>query len=346
MEFLKSLSRNLTVVKYLRLLNSGTVNRGRNLCVTVAIWPFDSGWIPWWIATICKKKKYQRKGASTNQLSQRILFGSLEWISLHFCIWLIEIPPIREHSVTRITPRIRLVRGEVWKGTLMVADLEQEDKSRRVRIPQRKSSTRRRWSRPNWGQFPKTADRQSKFIGRDQVLRTPTLTRYPSSRRSSRRPSWRIRPHQHSLYRDQRYPHQNCFEKHLRKLVVNLFNKQTYAVHYRWNQLLSWYRVCRRRLPCQARLVHHLQHHYRRQVQVQHRFQHWLNVRVQTSKHGETRGVTQPIKQCGRKRVSEQKLRIHDKYGETRYLAIFQEIFEDMMRRDADKDCEQVFHVT
>ena len=83
---------------------------------------------------------------------------------------------------------------EVWKGTLMVADLEQVDKSRRVRIPQRKSSTRRRWSRPNWGQFPKTADGQLKFIGGDQVLRTPTLTRYhPSSRRSSRRPSWRIR---------------------------------------------------------------------------------------------------------------------------------------------------------
>ena len=29
--------------------------------------------------------------------------------------------------------------GEVWKGTLMVADLEQVDKNRRVRIPQRKA---------------------------------------------------------------------------------------------------------------------------------------------------------------------------------------------------------------
>ena len=28
---------------------------------------------------------------------------------------------------------------EVWKGTLMVADLEQVDKNRRVRIPQRKA---------------------------------------------------------------------------------------------------------------------------------------------------------------------------------------------------------------
>ena len=31
-------------------------------------------------------------------------------------------------------------------------------------------------------------------------------------------------------------------------------------------------------------------------------------------------------------------LRIHDKYGETRN-------FEDMMRGDTDKDCEQVFDV-
>ena len=51
-----------------------------------------------------------------------------------------------------------------------------------------------RWSRPIWGQFPKTADGQLKIIGGDQVLRTPTLTRYhPSPRRSSRRPSWKIR---------------------------------------------------------------------------------------------------------------------------------------------------------
>ena len=46
--------------------------------------------------------------------------------------------------------------------------------------------------------------------------------------------------------------------------------------------------------------------------------------------------MTQPIKQCRRKRVSEQKLRVHDKYGETRY----------MMLGDADEDFGQVFNVT
>ena len=44
------------------------------------------------------------------------------------------------------------------------------------------------------------------------------------------RPKQEVIAHQHSLYRDQRYPHQNCFEKYLGKLVMNFFNKQTYAV--------------------------------------------------------------------------------------------------------------------
>ena len=54
--------------------------------------------------------------------------------------------------------------------------------------------------------------------------------------------------------------------------------------------------------------------------------QNQSNVRVRIDKYGETRVVTQPIKQCRRKRVSEPKLRIHDKYGETRIF-----FFEDMM---------------
>ena len=101
--------RKTTVQNSMGLLNSGTLNRGRNLCVTVATDHLTGGWIPWWIATICEK--YLRKGASTNQLSQRILFGSLEWLSLHLCFWPIEIPPIREHSINRNTLRIRLIRG-------------------------------------------------------------------------------------------------------------------------------------------------------------------------------------------------------------------------------------------
>ena len=63
----------------------------------------------------------------------------------------------------------------------------------------------------------------------------------------------------------------------------NVIRKTTYR---------SWSGV-HRLLLRQARLVHHLQHHYRTKVQAQHLFQHQLNVRVQTSKHGATRRLTQ-----------------------------------------------------
>ena len=43
MELLKSIRRHFTVQKDLGLLNSGTLNRGRNLCVTVAIYHLTVG---------------------------------------------------------------------------------------------------------------------------------------------------------------------------------------------------------------------------------------------------------------------------------------------------------------
>ena len=135
---------------------------------------------------------------------------------------------------------------EVWKGTLMVADLEQVEKNRRVRIPQRKAQREGGDLDQNWWQFQKPQMDNLQFIGGDQVLRTPTLTRYhPSSRRSSRRPSWRIR-RVSTTNQSKRSLHINtvCTEisdiltkiaskQILGKLVMNLFNKQTYAVYYR-----------------------------------------------------------------------------------------------------------------
>ena len=127
-------------------------------------WPLDGGWIPWWIATICEK--YLRKGASTNQLSQRI-----------FIWFVVEIPPISGHSIVRNTVRIRLVRR--WRSL------------------ERNSYGSRRWAggqkidaseffleklnakemiSPNLVTIPKTADGQLKIIEGDQVLRTSTST--------------------------------------------------------------------------------------------------------------------------------------------------------------------------
>ena len=63
-------------------------------------------------------------------------------------------------------------------------------------------------------------------------------------------------------------------------------------------------------------------------LKVGYQIQHQSNVRVRIDKHWETRTATQPIKQRRRKRVIEQNMRIHDKYGETRMYIVF----EDMMR--------------
>ena len=59
------------------MLNCGMLNRGRNLCVTVAN---DNSTVDGFHDELqLSAKKTQRKGASTNQLSQRVLFGSLKW---------------------------------------------------------------------------------------------------------------------------------------------------------------------------------------------------------------------------------------------------------------------------
>ena len=69
----------------------------------------------------------------------------------------------------------------------MVADFEQVTKIDASEFHDVKPNAKEMIS-PKFVTIPKTADGQLKFIGGDQVLRTPILTRYhPSSRRSSRR---------------------------------------------------------------------------------------------------------------------------------------------------------------
>ena len=126
----------------------------------------------------------------------------------------------------------------------MVADLSRWTKIDASEFHNMKLNAKKMIS-PKLVTIPKTADGQFKFIGGDQVPRTPTLTMYhPSSRRSSRRP-WRIRrvstnqQNKKSLHINTVFSEisdilaKNCFEKYLGKLVMNFFNKQTYAVCYR-----------------------------------------------------------------------------------------------------------------
>ena len=83
---------------------------------------------------------------------------------------------------------------EVWKGTLMIADLEQVDKIDESPFHNIKFNVKEMIS-PNLVTIPKYADGQLKFVEGDQVLRTSTSigVSVPRTRRSSRRLSWRIR---------------------------------------------------------------------------------------------------------------------------------------------------------
>ena len=116
-------------------------------------------------------------------LSKRCIDESVEsknyfwiagWLSLLFCFWPIEIPPIREYSITRNTARIRLVRGREilerspsWKQSL----------SRCTRWTRQNStlrgSTWRRWYCTNGDIESQSQMEQRIFLGGDQDLRSP-----------------------------------------------------------------------------------------------------------------------------------------------------------------------------
>ena len=120
--------RKPTVQNKMGLLNSGTLNRGRNLCVTAAI---DHLTVDGFHDELQLSAK-NTKGKALQRISwvKEFLFGSLEWISLQCSVSPTEILPIREHGITRNTPRIRLVRGR--------RSLERNS-SGSVRIPQHKA---------------------------------------------------------------------------------------------------------------------------------------------------------------------------------------------------------------
>ena len=127
----------------------------------------------------------------------------------------------------------------------MEADPEQVDKNRRVRIPQHKAQ-REGDDLALIGDNAKNCRWAIKIYWRRSGSENSNLDKVPSKFEEKFKmtflenqtgfhqpPKQEVIAHQHSLYRDQRYPHQNWFEKYLGKLVMNFFNKQTYAVYYR-----------------------------------------------------------------------------------------------------------------
>ena len=159
-----------------------------------------------------------------------------------------------------------------------------------------------RWTKIDASEFsnlvttPKTADGQLKFIGGDQVWELQPWQGTIQVRGEVQEdllgesdgfpPTTKAGGHCTSTQSIQRSAISSP------KLIRKVFNKQTYAVYYRQVALM---------VPGLSTMS---------SLSSLHQIQHQSNVRVRIDKHWETRTVSQPIR--------EQKLRIHDKYGETR----------------------------
>ena len=234
---------------------------------------------------------------------------------------------------------------EVWKGTLMVADLEQVDKIDASEFHNVKLNAKEMIS-PNLVTIPKTAD--------GQFLRTSTSigVSVPRTRRSSRRPSWRIRRvstnhqskkslHINTVYTEiseiltkiaSKISGKTCHEllqqADLRRLLqvktsccygswfINEFSLQLALINIHDN--LQDRKLIILRLP-QARLPHQPGHLQLCQAIM------WLD------KHGET---------CGDRFIW------FCRYVECCRTPFLSHNFEDMVREASDKDCEQVSIVT
>ena len=214
--------------------------------------------------------KYLRKGASTNQLSQWILFGSLEWLSLHFCFWSFEIPPIREHSFTRITPRIRLVRGRrslernsydsrPWAGGW----------NRRVRIPQRKAQRKgddlaqfgdnskdRRWTKKVYWRRSGSVNIHLESGQRTQDEEKFKKTFLENQTDFHQPPKQEVVAHQHSLFREQCYPHQKLLQKTCGKTCHELLQQADLRRLLQVKQVAFMVPVYQRVLPHACPLQH------------------------------------------------------------------------------------------
>ena len=117
---------------------------------------------------------------------------------------------------------------EVWKGTLMIADLEQVDKNRRVSIPQHKAQREgddlaefgnnswiRRWTikicRRRSGSENIHLDRGQRTQDEEKFKKT-----FLENQTGFHQPSKQeVVAHQHSLYREQCYPHQKIAPKNM-----------------------------------------------------------------------------------------------------------------------------------
>ena len=97
----------------------------------------------------------------------------------HLVHWLnITLSLRKKESLTWIVPRIRIVRGEIWKGDILVADIEELETMGASEIYLKRLNAKEVIFPKENGKciFP-VADGRIKFAGGDQDLRTSTLIR-------------------------------------------------------------------------------------------------------------------------------------------------------------------------
>ena len=246
--------------------------------------------------------------------------------------------------------------GEVWKGTLMVADLEQVDKNRRVRIPQRKAQREgydlaqiggnsqkpqvdnenlleeiRFWELQFWqGTTQVRGEGQEDLLGESDGF--PPTTRAGSHCTSTQ-----------ALHRDQRYPHQNCFKFFFGKTCHELLQQADLRRLLRVKEVAimvpglsttsSLSSLSTPTPPTSST------------QDVGGSIPDPASIERE-SEDRQARGDSSrnPTNQAMSMQES-QRTKVESSW-QVRWDPLLSIFFEDMMRGDADKDCEQVFNVT
>ena len=186
---------------------------------------------------------------------------------------------------------LRLVRGrEVWKGTLMVADVEQVDTNRRVRIPQRKAQ-REGGDLDQSGDNSKNRRRTIKFIGWD--LRFWELQPWQGIFQVRGEVQEDLLGESDGFPPTKQEVHCTSTQAQYRwsvisspKLIRKIFGKTCHELLQQADlrrllqvkKVALMVQVCRRFLLFQACLLLHLRHHQRRMLNVRYQIQHQSNV--------------------------------------------------------------------
>ena len=214
--------RKPTVQNLMGLLNSGTLNRGRNFCVTDAI---DHSTVDGFHDELQLSAK-NTYGKALRRISWVKEFYLVRWKE-HHSIFVSDLLKFHHFGSTALPETLSeyvwYAEGEVWKGTLIGSRPWAGGQNRRARIPQCKtqregdnlaqfgnSSKNRRWTIETFWR------RSGENIHFDRGQRTQNEEKFKKTflEKFHQPPKQEVIAHQHSLYRDQSYPHQNCFEKY------------------------------------------------------------------------------------------------------------------------------------